>query len=111
MNSLNYLKKEEAKLWTAFQNSVTVFGTDHIATIRAQVRWATTKEHLTRIEEMIEQEYPDHSKIILQAERDAREQMDAMISAFGRQDHGTKRSIHEWYILDELIDKLEIERK
>lgn len=109
MKAIEHLKKQELKLWDALQNAILTFGAHHESTIRAQVRWATTKENLQTIEAMIEEE--NNSEIILQAERDAREQMDAMINAFGRQDDGTKRAIHQWYVIDELIDKLKIERK
>lgn len=109
MKILNYLKEQESQLWDALNNAILTFGKYHEATIRAHVRWATTQQHLEEIQRMIEDD--ENSRIILQAEKDAREEMDAMISAFGREDHGTKRSIHQWYVIDELIDKLNIERK
>lgn len=108
MKAIEHLKKQELKLWDALQNAILTFGAHHESTIRAQVRWATTKENLQTIEAMIE---PDYSEIILNAEIEAREQMDAMINAFGRQDDGTKRAIHQWYVIDELIDNLKIDRK
>lgn len=109
MKILNYLTEQESKLWEALNDAVITLGANHEDTIRAHVRWSTTKQHREQIERMIEDD--ENSIIILQAEKDAREEMDAMISAFGREDHGTKRSIHQWYIIDELIDKLNIQRK
>jgi hypothetical protein len=53
-------------------------------------------------EEMIE--------IILREEREARELMNEMVESFGRQDEGTKRSIAQWCVISNLIDKLQIEQ-
>ena len=48
-------------------------------------------------------------EIILREEREARELMNEMVESFGRQDEGTKRSIAQWCVISNLIDKLQIE--
>jgi len=50
-------------------------------------------------------------EIILSEERQARELMNEMIDAFGRQDEGTKRAIAQWCVISILIDKLQIEQQ
>lgn len=49
-------------------------------------------------------------EIILREEREARELMNEMVESFGRQDEGTKRSIAQWCVISNLIDKLQIEQ-
>jgi heterodisulfide reductase subunit B len=50
-------------------------------------------------------------EIILREEREAREEMNEMVEAFGRQDEGTKRTIAQWCVISNLIDKLQIEEQ
>ena len=50
-------------------------------------------------------------EIILREEREARELMNEMVESFGRQDEGTKRSIAQWCVISNLIDKLQIEEQ
>ena len=50
-------------------------------------------------------------EIILREEREARELMNEMVDTFGRQDEGTKRSIAQWCVISNLIDKLQIEEQ
>ena len=48
-------------------------------------------------------------EIILREEREAREFMNEMVETFGRQDDYTKRTIAQWCVIAELIEKLQIE--
>lgn len=48
-------------------------------------------------------------EIILREEREAREFMNEMVDTFGRQDDYTKRTIAQWCVIAELIEKLKIE--
>jgi bacterioferritin (cytochrome b1) len=48
-------------------------------------------------------------EIILREEREAREFMNEMVDTFGRQDDYTKRTIAQWCVIAELIEKLQIE--
>jgi heterodisulfide reductase subunit B len=48
-------------------------------------------------------------EIILREEREAREFMNEMVENFGRQDDYTKRTIAQWCVIAELIEKLKIE--
>jgi len=48
-------------------------------------------------------------EIILREEREAREFMNEMVENFGRQDDYTKRTIAQWCVIAELIEKLQIE--
>lgn len=48
-------------------------------------------------------------EIILREEREAREFMDEMVETFGRNDDYTKRTIAQWCVIAELIEKLKIE--
>jgi heterodisulfide reductase subunit B len=48
-------------------------------------------------------------KIILREEREAREFMNEMVENFGRNDDYTKRTIAQWCVIAELIEKLQIE--
>jgi bacterioferritin (cytochrome b1) len=48
-------------------------------------------------------------EIILREEREAREFMNEMVETFGRQDDYTKRTIAQWCVIAELIEKLKIE--
>ena len=48
-------------------------------------------------------------EIILREEREAREFMNEMVENFGRQDDYTKRTIAQWCVISELIEKLQIE--
>ena len=50
-------------------------------------------------------------EIILREEREAREFMNEMIDTFGRLDEGTKRTIAQWCVISDLIDKLQIEQQ
>jgi hypothetical protein len=50
-------------------------------------------------------------EIILREEREAREEMNEMVETFGRQDEGTKRTIAQWCVISNLIDKLQIEEQ
>ena len=50
-------------------------------------------------------------EIILQFEKELREEMNEMVNAFGRQDEGTKRTIAQWCVISNLIDKLQIEEQ
>jgi hypothetical protein len=50
-------------------------------------------------------------EIILQFEKELREEMNEMVDAFGRQDEGTKRTIAQWCVISNLIDKLQIEEQ
>ena len=50
-------------------------------------------------------------EIILREEREAREEMNEMVDTFGRQDEGTKRTIAQWCVISNLIDKLQIEEQ
>jgi bacterioferritin (cytochrome b1) len=50
-------------------------------------------------------------EIILREEREAREFMNEMIDTFGRQDDYTKRTIAQWCVIAELIEKLQIEQQ
>jgi hypothetical protein len=50
-------------------------------------------------------------EIILREERELREEMNEMVDAFGRQDEGTKRTIAQWCVISNLIDKLQIEEQ
>ena len=49
-------------------------------------------------------------EIILREEREAREFMDEMVDAFGRENDYTKRAIAQWCVIADLIDKLQIEQ-
>jgi hypothetical protein len=59
------------------------------------------KNEMTK-EQMIE--------IILREEREAREFMNEMVDTFGRNDDYTKRTIAQWCVIAELIEKLQIEQ-
>jgi hypothetical protein len=48
-------------------------------------------------------------EIILREEREAREFMNEMVDTFGRNDDYTKRTIAQWCVIAELIEKLKIE--
>ncbi len=48
-------------------------------------------------------------EIILREEREAREFMNEMVETFGRQDDYTKRTIAQWCVIAELMEKLKIE--
>jgi heterodisulfide reductase subunit B len=48
-------------------------------------------------------------EIILREEREAREFMNEMVDTFGRNDEYTKRTIAQWCVIAELIEKLQIE--
>lgn len=48
-------------------------------------------------------------EIILREEREAREFMNEMVDTFGRNDDYTKRTIAQWCVIAELIEKLQIE--
>jgi len=48
-------------------------------------------------------------EIILREEREAREFMNEMVENFGRNDDYTKRTIAQWCVIAELIEKLQIE--
>jgi bacterioferritin (cytochrome b1) len=48
-------------------------------------------------------------EIILREEREAREFMNEMVETFGRNDDYTKRTIAQWCVIAELIEKLQIE--
>jgi bacterioferritin (cytochrome b1) len=48
-------------------------------------------------------------EIILREEREAREFMNEMVDTFGRQDDYTKRTIAQWCVIAELMEKLKIE--
>jgi heterodisulfide reductase subunit B len=48
-------------------------------------------------------------EIILREEREAREFMDEMVETFGRENDYTKRTIAQWCVIADLIDKLQIE--
>jgi hypothetical protein len=50
-------------------------------------------------------------EIILQFEKELREEMNEMVETFGRQDEGTKRTIAQWCVISNLIDKLQIEEQ
>jgi bacterioferritin (cytochrome b1) len=50
-------------------------------------------------------------EIILREEREAREFMNEMVDTFGRQDDYTKRTIAQWCVIAELIEKLQIEQQ
>ena len=50
-------------------------------------------------------------EIILREELEAREFMNDMINTFGRDDEGTKRTIAQWCVISNLIDKLQIEQQ
>ena len=50
-------------------------------------------------------------EIILREEREAREFMNEMVETFGRQDDYTKRTIAQWCVISNLIDKLQIEEQ
>lgn len=54
-------------------------------------------------EEMIE--------IILREERELWEERNEMFERFGLQDEGTQRTIAQWCVISNLIDKLQIEKK
>ncbi len=48
-------------------------------------------------------------EIILREEREAREFMNEMVDTFGRENDYTKRTIAQWCVIADLIDKLQIE--
>jgi hypothetical protein len=50
-------------------------------------------------------------EIILREEREAREFMNEMVDTFGRNDDYTKRTIAQWCVIAELIEKLQIEQQ
>jgi len=50
-------------------------------------------------------------EIILREEREAREFMDEMVETFGRENDYTKRTIAQWCVIADLIDKLQIEQQ
>ena len=50
-------------------------------------------------------------EIILREERELREEMNEMVETFGRQDEGTKRTIAQWCVISNLIDKLQIKEQ
>jgi hypothetical protein len=47
---------------------------------------------------------------ILQFEKELWTERNEMFEAFGLNDQGTKRAVTRWCIIDELIDKLKIEK-
>jgi len=49
-------------------------------------------------------------EIILQFEQELWTERNEMFEAFGLDDQGTKRAITRWCIIDDLIDKLKIEK-
>lgn len=49
-------------------------------------------------------------EIILREEREAREFMNEMVDTFGRENDYTKRTIAQWCVIADLIDKLQIEQ-
>ena len=50
-------------------------------------------------------------EIILREERELWEERNEMFERFGLQDEGTQRTIAQWCVISNLIDKLQIEKK
>lgn len=50
-------------------------------------------------------------EIILREERELWELRNEMFEAFGLDDEGTKRTIAQWCVISNLIDKLQIEQQ
>lgn len=50
-------------------------------------------------------------EIILREERELWELRNEMFEAFGLDDEGTKRTIAQWCVISDLIDKLKIEEQ
>lgn len=50
-------------------------------------------------------------EIILREERELWQLRNEMFEAFGLDDEGTKRTIAQWCVISDLIDKLQIEQQ
>ncbi len=50
-------------------------------------------------------------KTILEFERELKDNVNEMSEAFGHMDKGTQRAIMQWNVIDELIEKLQIEKQ